>query len=161
MARAKYNWTEIEQRFVTSREGTTLEDVAKEYGCSYRTIRDRASKGDWYQRRRQFADKVRNEAEDRAVSHQAKRRANMLKVADGMKSAAAMSLKRLLEEMENDPTKRLSVNELRQMFKDATDIERAALGMPDREAMNDGEIDAKIADLVARFDAARNRDADE
>ena len=60
--------------------------------------------------------------------------------------------------MESDPKLRLTTNETRQMFKDATEIERNALGIPDAEAMSDGELDAKIGSLIAELDRAREGD---
>jgi hypothetical protein len=132
---------------------TTLEDVGKEAGCAYRTIRNRAAAGDWVEKRRQFQSKVRTEVESRVLVHHARRRVNMLKIADAMKGVATMSLTRLAYEMTQKLDMRLTTNETRQMFKDATDIERAALGIPDGEAFDDGELDAKIADLIAEFDA--------
>jgi hypothetical protein len=90
-----------------------------------------------------------------AGAHQAKRRANMLKVADAMKRVAATSLGRLARAMEQDPGLRLTTNETRQMFKDATEIERSALGIPESEAMSNGELDTKIGALIAELDRAR------
>jgi hypothetical protein len=152
MSRPKYNWDEIRQRFINGGDAMTLEDLSKEYGCHYQTIRNRSYKGNWSEQKRQFQSKVRTKAENLAASHQAKRRANMLTVADSMKQVAGISVQRLLAELQASATSRLTVNEIRQMFKDATDIERIALGIPDGQAMTDGELDAAISDLVAELD---------
>jgi hypothetical protein len=153
--RPKYNWSEIRQRFVSGGDATTLDDLAKEYGCHYQTIRNRSYKEEWSEQKRQFQAKVRTQAENLAVTHQAKRRANMLTVADSMKAVAGLSIQRLHDELKGDNKRRLTVNEIRQMFKDATDIERVALGIPDGQAMTDDELDSTIADLVAELDGAR------
>jgi hypothetical protein len=153
MPRAKYDWPTIRQEFVAGGDEVTLGDLAEKYGCHYQTIRNRSYKEKWLEQKRRFQSKVRTQTENLAATHQAKRRASMLTVADSMKRVAGISIKRLLKELENDTGKRLSVNELRQMFKDATDIERVALGIPDGQAMTDEELDATIVDLIAELDS--------
>lgn len=166
MPKPQFDWEVIRQYYVGSGDDVSLGDVATKFGCAYSTVRNRAGKEGWLSDRRQFRAQVRIKTQNRAVTHQAKRRADMLTVADSMKRVAVLSIQRLLAEMTRDPTMRLSVNELRQMFRDAVEIEKTALGIKEGEAMTDDEIDATIADLVAEIDegaasgSARGSDQD-
>jgi hypothetical protein len=157
MAKRRYDWDAIRQQYVTGGPEVTLESLAAEHGCYPGTIRKHAATGKWAEAREQFRDRVRTKAnkkiEDQAVNIEAKRRADMLKIGDGLVSLGFKGLKRIDQDLEDHPEERLPLDQSRLLVKDGVEIARHALGMPDLVAMSKDEVDERILRKLEEIDA--------
>lgn len=147
MAKRKYNWSALRDLYVMGDDEVTLEWMASQKDSpAVGTLKDKSSKGDWPEQRRQYRDQVTTKARGRASTSEAELRVRHIKIA---KALQAKALKRLQVLDINE----LSPSELRLYLKDATEIERKAAGIPDLTVMNEHEIDDAIRTELARLAA--------
>ena len=153
MAAKKHDWIAVKAEFVTGPVTLTLDQVAENNGISASTLRARAAREKWTQERKRYGLKLTAEAEKIATKTQARRLARQLTIADSMKALGAEALRRTIGDFERDTGRRLDLDELRLLIKDATEIERRALGMPDAVMMTGRELDDRLLGLLAELDA--------
>jgi hypothetical protein len=153
MAAKKHDWIKIRTEFVTGPITLTLDKVAKNNGVTPCVLRLRAAKEKWTQERKRYHTKLATEAEKIATKTQAKRLARQLTIADSMKALGAEALRRTIKDFDGDAARRLNLDELRLLIKDATEIERRALGMPDAVMMTGKELDDRLLGILSELDA--------
>lgn len=150
MPGSKFAWTQIRQLYVAGEDSVTLESLAEDFGCHYSTIRKQAAKDKWTEARQRWRAEVEAETKAKLVTLEASRRLDMLDIAEKMRGIGFESLRRIGLNMSRDPNFRLEPQETRLLLKDATEIMRRALGIPDVVAMTDEEIDAALDAELAR-----------
>lgn len=161
MPRPTYNWTAIRDEYVTATDEVSLRDLARKHGCHQSTIRGRSAREDWPGKRRQHRDRVSTEVQSTAIELEASHRAEMIRIAQRMQLAGMTSLDRHLALLEADPDWTLDVDQTRLLLKDATEIVRRALGIPETvdvreyERLSDDERRRRIAALLDRAGARR------
>lgn len=148
MPKRKIDWKALEDEYVTGPVSLSLDGLAEKHGLAAGNLRSKAAALKWTEKRERFRDEVQAEAAKLSKKTEVKRRARMLTIADSMKALGSSALARLIKDFEADGKKRLSIEDLRLLIKDATEIERKALGMADAVIMTDREIEDRILKLM-------------
>ncbi len=152
MVARKHDWKALEDEYVRGHVSLSLDKLAEKHGINQGYFRKKAAELKWTEKRERYRSQIQAEAGEISVKTEAKRRARMLTIADSMKALGASALGRLIRDFESDTKKRLTIEDLRLLIKDATEIERRALGMADHVIMTDGELENRILEIVSELD---------
>ncbi|HQM37587.1 MAG TPA: hypothetical protein PLN64_01565 [Candidatus Bipolaricaulis anaerobius] len=162
MKKPTYNWSQIRDEYITANPEVSQHTLCEKYGCSPRAIAGRCSREQWTAKRAEHMQSVSRELRERAVDLEASYRAEMLRTAQEMTRAGMLSLSRHLARLEADADVALEVEQTRLLLKDASEIVRKALGIPESvdvreyERLTNDERAVRVAALLDRARARRD-----
>jgi hypothetical protein len=146
------DWQSVRLKFVYSTSsGVSLTQFAKDEGMNAGGLRLRAAKEKWLEDREHHLSRVEAKLAKKVENKEVNRRLKMLTIADAMKAVGQTALKRLAEDLNTQPEKRLDTQEIRLLIKDAIDIEARLLGIPDVVLMDRREVEERIAAELERL----------
>lgn len=143
-----FNWFYVRNLYVI--EGMTLADIAQLPDMpAYNTLTARSSRESWAQQRADYRDKVQQETIKSYSQREASLKAVHLDIAMEMRRKALEGLRLI------DPAK-MTANDVRQMLRDAAEMERKATGTDNiismRELRNlDQQSDEQILEYAAKL----------
>jgi len=124
MTQHNYDWPKIRDEYVTGDDTVTLETLAASHGPVFETVARRSSKEGWVEQRRLFRDESSRKTRERLLAREVNIRVRHQQTAQQMQKAA-------LRRMATMHPEELTPSEVRMFLRDAIDIERKALGLPD------------------------------
>jgi hypothetical protein len=147
----RYDWDYYRHKYVTGGENVTLESLSNQPNApKLNTLAIRSGKENWAAQKREYLNQVSTKALESSSSTEAEVAARHVKIA---RSLQAKALARL-QQMKPDE---LSPRDLLAFLKDATEIERKALGLEqltlhlkggrDVTKLSDDELDALAQEL--------------
>lgn len=145
MATKRYDWPKIRDEYVTGDDTVTLEILAARHGPVYETVARRSSKEGWVAQRQMYRDESSRKTRERLLAREVNTRVRHQQTAQQMQKAALRRMATMIPE-------ELSPSEVRMYLRDAIDIERKALGLPDAVRIEvehelNGAIDALEREL--------------
>ena len=145
---ARYDWDYYRQKYVAG--DATLEDLAGlPNGPALTTLKTHSGREDWPAQRRAYRDQLTTRTRELASTSEAEVAARHVKVARALQHKA-------LERLQSLNPSELAPRDLLAFLKEATDIERKALGLDVQNVRHSGEIDVKgaaheLAERIARL----------
>jgi|GEM_PF-4320226 len=149
MPAPRVDWSAIELEYVTGPQSVTIRAIAEQYGLDPSSVMRRSTRCKWVAKREEFRRQVAIRAQEKLVERQADLRARHVSIAKMMQAKALNKLTAL------DPNT-LDNSEVRHYLRDAAEIERRAVGVPeevrvtslsddDLRSMSDEQLEAIIA----------------
>lgn len=130
MAAKTYDWQKWRQIYITGNDDVTFKSISEMDGApKFNTIRQRAAEENWTGQRAQYQLQVQKQTFEHTAIAEAEVRARQIGIARELQDKA-------LERLRSLDVSELSARDTLQYLRDATDIERKAMGMSEEHNVN-------------------------
>lgn len=125
------SWVEIEHEYVTdiSRKPCSLENLAKKYSVSVKSVQQHCQDEEWVKKRNEYRKSIGQKALEKSADKDADRIARLLEIADMATDKAERAIKELEQYVVRDKKRTRTVE-----YKDDK-----AIGKPTKEVIDDAE----------------------